>query len=123
MINNKMKFARRKQRVRTRLARLTETGKGRLRLSIHRSGVHIYAQVIDDTKDITVATASTLDKDLRKTLKSTCNREAATAVGALVAKRAVEKGVKQVAFDRSGYMYHGRVKALAEAAREGGLEF
>lgn len=123
MLTNKDKFARRKQRVRTRLARLTETGKGRLRLSIFRSSKHMFAQIIDDTKDVTVATASTMDKDLRKKLKSTANKEAAVAVGKLLAERAVKKGVKQVAFDRAGYLYHGRVKALAEGAREGGLEF
>ena len=123
MLSNKDKFARRKQRVRTRLARLTETGKGRLRLSIFRSSKHMFAQIIDDTKDVTVATASTMDKDLRKTLKSTSNKDAAVAVGKLLAERAVKKGVKQVAFDRAGYLYHGRVKALAEGAREGGLEF
>ena len=123
MLSNKEKFSRRKQRVRMRLARLTETGKGRLRLSIFRSSKHMFAQIIDDTKDVTVATASTLDKDLRKTLKSTSNVDAAVAVGKLLAQRAVKKGVKQVAFDRAGYLYHGRVKALAEGAREGGLEF
>ncbi len=123
MLTNKNKFARRKQRVRTRLARLTETGKGRLRLSIFRSSKHMFAQIIDDTKDMTIATASTLDKDLRKSLKSTSNKDAAGAVGKLLAERAVKKGVKQVAFDRAGYLYHGRVKALAEGAREGGLEF
>lgn len=123
MLTNKAKFARRKQRVRTRLARLAETGKGRLRLSIFRSSKHMFAQIIDDTKDVTVATASTMDKDLRKTLKSTSNKDAAVAVGKLLAQRAVKKGVKQVAFDRAGYLYHGRVKALAEGAREGGLEF
>lgn len=123
MLSNKDKFARRKQRVRTRLARLTETGKGRLRLSIFRSSKHMFAQIIDDTKDVTVATASTLDKDLRTKLKSTSNKDAAVAVGKLLAERAVKKGVKQVAFDRAGYLYHGRVKALADGAREGGLEF
>ncbi len=123
MLTNKDKFARRKQRVRTRLARLTETGKGRLRLSIFRSSKHMFAQIIDDTKDVTVATASTMDKDLRTKLKSTSNKDAAVAVGKLLAERAVKKGVKQVAFDRAGYLYHGRVKALAEGAREGGLEF
>ncbi len=123
MLTNKEKFSRRKQRVRMRLARLTETGKGRLRLSIFRSSKHMFAQIIDDTKDVTVATASTLDKDLRKTLKSTSNVDAAVAVGKLLAERAVKKGVSRVAFDRAGYLYHGRVKALAEGAREGGLEF
>ncbi len=123
MLTNKDRFARRKQRVRTRLARLTETGKGRLRLSIFRSSKHMFAQIIDDTKDVTVAMASTMDKDLRKSLKTTANKDAAVAVGKLLAERAIKAGVKQVAFDRAGYLYHGRVKALAEGARAGGLEF
>lgn len=123
MLTNKEKFTRRKQRVRTRLTRQAEVGKGRPRLSIFRSGLHIYAQVIDDNKGVTVVAASSQDKDLRKSLKSTASCEAATAVGKLVAQRAVEKGIKQVAFDRGGYLFHGRVKALAEGAREGGLSF
>ncbi|MCG3056142.1 50S ribosomal protein L18, partial [Escherichia coli] len=82
---------------------------------------HIYAQVIDDLNSVTIASASTLDKDL--SLESTSNVEAATKVGELVAKRAVENGVKEVVFDRGGYLYHGRVKALADAAREAGLQF
>ena len=94
---------------------------GRKRLSVHRSGQHIYAQVIDDVKGLTLASASSLEKDLRA--KSGANVEAAKAVGSLVAKRAVEKGVKDVVFDRGGYRYHGRIKALGDAAREGGLNF
>ena len=93
----------------------------RKRLSVHRSGKHIYAQVIDDVKGLTLASASSLEKDMRA--KSGANVEAAKAVGALVAKRAVEKGVKDVVFDRGGYRYHGRIKALGDAAREGGLKF
>ena len=123
MLTNKNKFNRRKQRVRTRLTRQGQVGKGRPRLSIFRSGQHIYAQVIDDTKGLTVAAASSLDKELRAAIKSTASKEAATAVGKLVAQRAVSKGVKEVAFDRGGYLFHGRVKALAEGAREGGLAF
>jgi large subunit ribosomal protein L18 len=123
MLNNQTKFTRRKQRVRTRIRRQAETGKPRARLSIFRSGKNIYAQVIDDAKGVTVAAASTLDADLKKSLKSTANRDAATAVGKLVAARATKAGVKQVVFDRAGYLFHGRVKALAEGAREGGLEF
>lgn len=123
MKTNNQKFARRSARVRTRIARQAQTGKGRPRLSIFRSGQHIYAQVIDDKVGATVAAASTLDKELKAGLKSTCTKTAAEAVGKLVAKRAVAKGVKQVAFDRAGYLYHGRVKALADGAREGGLEF
>jgi len=94
---------------------------GRKRLSVHRSGKHIYAQVIDDVKGLTLASASSLEKDMRA--KSGANVEAAKAVGMLVAKRAVEKGVKDVVFDRGGYRYHGRIKALGDAAREGGLNF
>ena len=93
----------------------------RPRLSVHRSGRQIYAQVIDDIKGVTIVSASTLDKDLRE--GSTGNVDAAAKVGALIADRAKQAGVSTVAFDRSGYKYHGRVKALADAAREGGLEF
>jgi large subunit ribosomal protein L18 len=93
----------------------------RPRLSVHRSGVHIYAQVIDDIKGVTLAAASSLDADLK--LKNGGNTGAATAVGKLIAERAKKAGVKQVQFDRGSYLYHGRVKAVAEGAREGGLEF
>jgi large subunit ribosomal protein L18 len=120
MSNAKDLFARRRSRVRSSLKKKSD---GRIRLSVHRSGLHIYAQVIDDVKGTTVAAASTVDKDLKGKLKSTSNIEAAKAVGKLVAERAVSKGIKEVVFDRGGYMYHGRVKALAEAAREGGLSF
>ena len=93
----------------------------RPRLNVYRSNKHIYAQLIDDEKGVTLASASTLDKELQ--LESTGNVEAAAKVGELIAKRALEKGIKSVVFDRGGYVYHGRVKALAEAARENGLEF
>ena len=93
----------------------------RKRLSVHRSGKHIYAQVIDDVKGQTLASASSLEKDMRA--KSGANVDAAKAVGTLVAKRAVEKGVKDVVFDRGSYRYHGRIKALGDAARESGLNF
>ncbi len=96
---------------------------GRPRLSVFRSGKHIYVQVIEDGEGRTVAAASTLDKDLRGTVKDGANIEAAKAVGALIAERAKAAGISQVVFDRGGYLYHGRVRALAEAAREGGLEF
>jgi large subunit ribosomal protein L18 len=96
---------------------------GRLRLSVYRSGMHIYAQVIDDAKGATLAAASSLEKPLRESLKSGANVAAAKAVGKLVAERAAAKGVKEVVFDRGAYLYHGRVKALADAAREGGLSF
>jgi large subunit ribosomal protein L18 len=93
----------------------------RARLSVFRSSKHIYAQVIDDLKGSTVAAASSLEKDMRS--KTGANVDAAKAVGKLVAQRAIEKGVKSVVFDRGGYLYHGRIKALADAAREGGLQF
>jgi large subunit ribosomal protein L18 len=104
-------------RVRTKLSGTQE----RPRLNVYRSNQHIYAQVIDDVTGVTLASASTLDKDL--SLNGTGNVEAAKQVGLLVAKRATEKGVTVVVFDRGGYLYHGRVKALAEAAREAGLQF
>ena len=110
--------ARRKNRVRMSLRR---TANGRPRLSIFRSSKHIYAQVIDDAKGETLASASSLEKTMRDT--SGANIDAATAVGKLVAERAVKNGVKEVVFDRGQYLYHGRVKALADAAREGGLSF
>jgi large subunit ribosomal protein L18 len=113
-------FRRRRQRVRYKL-RLA--GKGRPRLSVFRSSRHIYAQVIDDTAGRTLAAASTLDAGVKSSLKSGADREAATAVGKLIAERAKAAGVEQVVFDRGAYLYHGRVKALADAAREGGLEF
>lgn len=95
----------------------------RPRLSVFRSGKQIYAQVIDDIKGVTVASASTLDKDLREKLKSGSNAAAATEVGKLVAARAKKAGVEKIVFDRGRFVYHGRVKALAEGAREGGLVF
>ena len=111
-------FDRRRQRVRTSLR---ATASGKPRLSIHRSGRHIYAQVIDDTAGKTLAAASTLDKDLKG--KTGATRDGAAAVGKAVAERAKEAGVSKVVFDRGGFLFHGRVKALADAAREGGLEF
>jgi large subunit ribosomal protein L18 len=95
----------------------------RARLSVFRSSKHIYAQVIDDSKGETVASASSIEKDMRTTLKTGANIEAAKAVGKRLAERAASKGVAHVVFDRGGYLYHGRVKALADAAREGGLKF
>ena len=120
MSNVSKLFARRQERVRTGLRKKSV---GRPRLSVFRSGLHIYAQVIDDAAGNTIASASTIDKSIKAALKSTANIEAAKAVGKLIAERAVAKGVKEVAFDRGGYKYHGRVKALAEAASEGGLSF
>jgi large subunit ribosomal protein L18 len=95
----------------------------RLRLSIYRSLNHIYAQLIDDSKGVTVVAASTLDKELQADKSHQGNVQAAKKVGALIAKRALGKGIKKVVFDRSGYLYHGTIKALAEATREAGLEF
>ncbi|PLT90132.1 50S ribosomal protein L18 [Sinorhizobium medicae] len=96
---------------------------GRPRLSVHRSSKNIYAQIIDDVAGKTIASASTLDTDLRFSLKTGADTEAATAVGKLLAERASKAGVKDVVFDRGAFIYHGRIKALAEAAREGGLNF
>ena len=95
----------------------------RARLSVFRSSKHIYAQLIDDASGRTVVSASSLEKDMRGALKTGANIDAAKAVGKLIAERASAKGIKQVVFDRGGYLYHGRVKALADAAREGGLDF
>jgi len=95
----------------------------RKRLSVFRSSKQIYAQLIDDTKGVTIAAASSLEKENRGSLKTGANIAAARQVGKQIAERALKAGVKKVVFDRGGYMYHGRVKALAEAAREGGLEF
>lgn len=95
----------------------------RLRLNVFRSSAHIYAQIIDDTKGVTVAAASSIDTDLRADLAGQPKLAKSTAVGKLVAKRALEKGVTRVVFDRGGYRYHGRIKAVADGAREGGLDF
>ncbi|MGH6940662.1 50S ribosomal protein L18 [Hypericibacter sp.] len=119
MAKSEALFARRQRRNRVAIRRKSD----RPRLSVFRSGQHIYAQVIDDTKGVTVAAASSLDKDVREGLKTGANKAAAEAVGKLVAKRALDAGVKEVVFDRGGYLFHGRVKALADAAREGGLSF
>ncbi|MCX7832094.1 MAG: 50S ribosomal protein L18 [Actinobacteria bacterium] len=95
----------------------------RPRLCVFKSNKYIYAQIIDDEKSITICSASSLEKELREKLSSTKDKVAAREVGALVAKRAIDKGIKKVVFDRGGYKYHGRVKELADAAREAGLEF
>lgn len=120
MSEAKSLFERRKCRTRFKLSRVST---GRPRLSVFRSKKHIYAQVIDDQTHHTLATASTLDKDLKDKLKTTSNVPAAGEVGKLVAERAVKAGVKDVVFDRGGYLYHGRIKALADAARDAGLTF
>jgi large subunit ribosomal protein L18 len=111
-------FERRRRRVRTTLK--ARAG-GKPRLSIHRTGRHIYAQVIDDAQGKTLASASTLDKDVRG--KTGATSDAAADVGKRVAEAAAKAGVTRVVFDRGGFLFHGRVKALADAAREGGLEF
>jgi large subunit ribosomal protein L18 len=111
-------FEKRRQRVRTKLR---GNASDKARLSVHRSGRHIYAQVIDDTVGKTVAAASTLEKDARSSTGATV--AAAQAVGKAVAERAKAAGVTRVVFDRGGFLFHGRVKAVADAAREGGLEF
>jgi large subunit ribosomal protein L18 len=113
-------LARRTARVRKALA---ARGNLRPRLSVFRSSKNIYAQIIDDAKGVTLAAASTQEKDFRDGKKTGADMAAAKAVGKLVAERAIKAGVKDVVFDRGGYIYHGRVKALAEAAREGGLNF
>ncbi len=111
---------RRAQRVRTQISKRSH---GRVRLSIFRSGKHIYAQIIDDSKGVTLAAASTAEKDVKGKVKNGSTVEAAKAVGHLVAERGLKAKVKEVAFDRGGFLYHGRVKALADAARETGLAF
>ncbi|MEM1376088.1 MAG: 50S ribosomal protein L18 [Pseudomonadota bacterium] len=120
MAGSKAQMVRRAQRVRRQLRKVAN---GRPRLSVFRSSKNIYAQVIDDSAGKTVAAASTLDAGLRTDLKTGADTAAAAAVGKLVAERASKAGIKEVVFDRGAYIYHGRVKALADAAREGGLTF
>ena len=112
--------ARRKARVRKALKAVAY---GRPRLSVHRSDKNIYAQIIDDANGRTLAAASTIDKDVRSDVKNGAAAEAAARIGALIAERGKQAGVEAVIFDRGSYLYHGRVKALADAAREGGLQF
>ena len=120
MASRKDTLVRRANRVRRQIKAVAN---GRPRLSVHRSSKNIYVQVIDDVDGKTLAAASTLDTDLRSSLKTGADTAAAAAVGKLIAERAVKAGVKDVVFDRGAFLYHGRVKALAEAAREGGLNF
>jgi large subunit ribosomal protein L18 len=108
---------------RARQTRLRIREVGAVRLTVHRTNAHIYAQITSPTGDKVIATASSVDKELRGQLKNGGNRKAAEAVGQRIAAKAKEKGIESVAFDRAGYRYHGRVKALAEAARAGGLKF
>jgi|SRR6478609_2017182 large subunit ribosomal protein L18 len=114
--------ARRTASVRRKI-KLAAIKNGRARLSVFRSSKHIHAQLIDDLKGETLVAASSLEKSMREGNKTGANIEAAKAVGKLIAERAKEKGITEVVFDRGGYMYHGRIKALADAAREGGLSF
>lgn len=120
MSTSRSLFKRRRGRIRSKLRKSAGV---RPRLSVFRSSKHIYAQVIDDVAGKTLAAASTLDKELRDGLKTGADADAASKVGEAVAKRAKEAGVTDVVFDRGGYRYHGRVKALADAAREAGLTF
>ena len=115
---DKAAIQKRAQRIRRQIKKVAN---GRPRLSVHRTSLHIYAQVIDDVKGHTLAAASSLEKGSKG--KSGANVEAAAAVGKRIAEKALAAGIQSVAFDRAGYRYHGRVKALAEAAREGGLSF
>lgn len=117
--NRKLSTRRRHDRIRRKVGGTTE----RPRLAVFRSHQHIYAQVIDDVTQQTLASASTLDKELRDELETTATKEAAAVVGKSVAERALKAGITQVVFDRGGKLYHGRVQALAEAAREAGLQF
>ena len=119
-IQPKEKHQRRQGRVRARIRRIDS---GRPRLSVHRSNCHIYAQVIDDVNGVTLAAASSMDKELKGKLKATSNKDAAAVVGKLLGERALKAGVTAVVFDRGGYLFHGRIKALADAAREAGLQF
>ena len=120
MLRKMNQFDRRTRRVRRELS---DNSGGRPRLSVHRSSKHIYAQVIDDARGHTVAAASSLEKELKGQLKTGADKAAAAAVGKLLAQRAAKAGVTKVVFDRGGFKYHGRVKALADGAREGGLSF
>ncbi len=114
-VNNRLRRAR---KTRAKIAELKVT-----RLSVHRTNTHIYAQIIAETGDKVIASASTVEADVRKKIKNGGNVEAAAAIGKLIAEKAKKAGITTVAFDRSGYKYHGRIKALADAARENGLSF
>src|ERR1700721_3655581 len=117
--DRKLNRIKRHRRIRRRMAGSSE----RPRLCIYRSNKHIYAQIVDDSQAHTLVSASSLDSELTDKLKKTWNKDSAEAVGELVAKRAIKKGIQLVVFDRGGYIYHGRVAAVAEAARKSGLEF
>ena len=115
-------FLHKKRKLRNRKA-LKSKSNGMLRLSVHRSSRHIYGQIIDDAKGITITAASSLENNIKKQFKNCGTKEVATLVGKLIAEKAINKGIKNVVFDRGGYIYHGRVKNLADAARENGLIF
>lgn len=117
--NRKVAVARRHKRIRVNLAGTTE----RPRLAVYRSNKHIYAQLIDDVRGVTIAAAGTTEKDYKENASHGGNIEAAQNVGKTIAERAIKSGIKQVVFDRGGFVYHGRIAALADAAREAGLEF
>ncbi len=118
MASVKKLFEKRRMRVRTQLRK---KGGNTPRLSVHRSGRHLYAQIIDDVKGTTLAAASTLEKGLKG--KAGCNKEGAASVGKLIAERGKKAGIEKVVFDRGGFLFHGKVKALADAARDAGLKF
>lgn len=117
--NRKTKVQKRHQSIRVKLSGTTESP----RLAVYRSTKHIYAQLIDDVKGVTVVSASSIDKDLREKLGHGGNIDAAKAVGTAIAKKALKAGIKNVVFDRGGFLYHGRIQSLADAAREAGLNF
>jgi len=119
MIDKNRRYQFRKERTSKKIKR----NLSRPRLSVYRSNKHIYAQVVDDIKNQTIAFASSLDKELKGKIKSTKNIETSKIIGELLGKRAIEKGVKEVVFDRGGRIYHGRIKAVAEGARSAGLKF
>lgn len=116
----KLVTLRRKDRVRFKLKKLN---KGKPRLSIFMSNVHIYAQVIDDVNNVTLASASTIDKEIKTSIKKTSNKEAAEIIGKTVAEKLLKKGISEVVFDRGAHIFHGKVKSLADKARETGLKF
>ena len=119
---NKSMSLHNRRKIRNRKA-LKSKSSGQLRLSVFRSSKHIYSQIINDNEGVTIASASSLESSVKKQFKNCGNKEAATLVGKLIAEKALTKGIKNVVFDRGGYIYHGRIKNLAEAAREGGLIF
>ena len=120
MSNSMSLYNKRKKRNRNALKKKSN---GRLRLSVFRSSRHIYSQIIDDVQGTTITAASSLESNIKKQFKNCGTKEVATIVGKLIAEKAIKQGVKKVVFDRGGYIYHGRVKNLADAAREGGLIF